>query len=90
MLGWWVLPAADQSDVTSLTGARLRVTVHGMNGQNEIAMPAAPENAVPETLRAHLHLGFAHFWAGNFVDAANGAGSDGDADFAYAQLTVRF
>jgi len=40
--------------------------------------------------RAALHLGYAHFWAGNFVDDANGAGSDGDAQFGYAQLTVRF
>ena len=40
--------------------------------------------------RAALHLGYAHFWAGNFVDDANGVGSNGDAQFGYAQLTVRF
>jgi len=40
--------------------------------------------------RATLRFGYAHFWAGGFVDTANGAASDGDARFAYAQFTVRF
>lgn len=47
-------------------------------------------DGTPEADRAALHLGYARFWAGNFTETANGAGTDGDAQFAYAQFTVRF
>jgi len=70
-------------------GAAIRRDATGASGRNvgaEIDITATAQLMD----NVNLELGYSHFFGGSFIDATNPAGVDGDADFFYGQVRVRF